>query len=748
MRIRFGRAFAQAALLVLLAALPLIVSAQAVPFVGAYGQDFDELAATGTANSTLPAGWAIAKGTTLGGTYAADSGGTASGNIYSYGLAGSSDRALGSLATNAMAPVPNAAARIGLALSNATGESVANLPIAYVGEQWRLGATGRDEKLFFEYSLDAANLLDADATWVAVPALDLLAPVRSGGLGALDGTLAQNQVQVSGSLLGLNWQPGQTLWLRWTDFNISGNDDGLAIDDLLVGTAEDLPPVLVSSTPANGAVDVAIGSTLRLQFSEPVAVQAAAIDLRCAGVPQALSSNSPAALIVLTPSSPLPYASACSLRVPAAAVVDLDGSPDTLAADIEIDFQTIADLPPQLVSSVPADGASGVAPAVSPRLRFSEPVQLTAPAFELNCSAGGAIALSHPVAGEEITLSLGALLDEGDSCTLRLLASRISDLGGQALPADVYIGFTVSEGVGDYYARVNTSSPEQLRCSLHEVIRGHTAYPYSGSTVTSTWTILELAEEHPDDPGRIIDVYRNRSFVKGAERAGTGTGITYNREHTWPNSLGFPGQTDSQGRPNAPYTDTHMLYLTDTGYNADRGNMPYADCPASAGCSERVTEVNLGIGGGSGVYPGNSNWFRGPNGNQGSFEVWPARRGDMARAVMYMAIRYEGGVHPVTGQAEPDLRLTDTRSLIVNTSASPAYMGLLSDLLAWHEADPPDAAERRRNDVVQQFQGNRNPFIDHPEWASNALFTATPAANCELLTPLPPAVFADGFEAR
>lgn len=282
-------------------------------------------------------------------------------------------------------------------------------------------------------------------------------------------------------------------------------------------------------------------------------------------------------------------------------------------------------------------------------------------------------------------------------------------------------------GSDDYYARINTSSAPQLRCSLHQTIRGHTVYPYSGSG-TSTWSILEIADEDPNDSGRILDVYRNRSYAKVNDRAGTGSGITYNREHTWPNSLGFGSATGDLGLPNAPYTDTHMLYLSDTTYNSDRGNKPYADCAASANCGERTTEANDGRG----VYPGNSNWVRGPDGNGGSFEAWHARKGDLARAVMYMAIRYEGGDDINSGQSEPDLELTDDRSRIVITSSSPAYMGLLTTLLAWHQADPPDANERTRNEVIYSFQGNRNPFIDHPEWATPELFTSTTPAVCEL----------------
>lgn len=132
------------------------------------------------------------------------------------------------------------------------------------------------------------------------------------------------------------------------------------------------------------------------------------------------------------------------------------------------------------------------------------------------------------------------------------------------------------------------------------------------------------------------------------------------------------------------------------------------------------------------MYPGNSNWVKGPEGNAGSFQAWGKRRGDLARAILYMAIRYEGGRDVVTNQSEPDLELTDDRSKIVVTSASPAYMGLMSTLLAWHSADPPDAGERGRNEVIFSFQGNRNPFIDHPEWATSSLFTSVPPATCLL----------------
>lgn len=381
---------------------------------------------------------------------------------------------------------------------------------------------------------------------------------------------------------------------------------------------------------------------------------------------------------------------------------------------------------PTVVSTTPANGATNFPAAGDLNITFSESVTTSPNPFTLNCATSGGVSLIQPASGTSFTINTGTALVAGEACTFTAIASRITDAGGLHPAADTVVNFNVASGGGGgtgYYSKVNTSSPSQLRCSLHATIKGHTAYPYSGGT-TNTWTILEIADEDPLNSGRILDVYRNRSYAKVTDRAGATSTNKYNREHTWPKSLGFSAETGNLGLPNSPHTDTHMLYLSDANYNADRGNKPYGNC---SGCTERVTEVYNGAGGGSGVYPGNSNWFNGS-----VFQTWGKRKGDMARAVLYMAIRYEGGTHPTTGQNEPDLELTDNASLIVATSSSPAYMGLLSTLLAWHQADPPDAAEVERNEVIYSFQGNRNPFIDHPEWATSSLFTSAKPASCQL----------------
>jgi len=260
-----------------------------------------------------------------------------------------------------------------------------------------------------------------------------------------------------------------------------------------------------------------------------------------------------------------------------------------------------------------------------------------------------------------------------------------------------------------YYASVDASSPATLRATLHAVIDDHQRYPYT-SSATDTWDILEAAQVDPAVPGNILDVYQNDSHP-----AQGGGNSFYDREHTWPKSYGFPN--DNSG--NYPYTDCHLLYLCDPSMNSSRSNKPYRYCSPS--CSEKPTVPNNGQGGGSGVYAGNSNWTSGSF-TLGTWETWVGRRGDVARALLYADVRYEGGVHGTTGASEPDLILTDDEGLIdaSNTGSNEpvAYMGMLSVLIQWHEEDPPDALDQFRNDVVYSYQGNRNPFVDHPEWVT------------------------------
>src|SRR5688572_12712177 len=169
--------------------------------------------------------------------------------------------------------------------------------------------------------------------------------------------------------------------------------------------------------------------------------------------------------------------------------------------------------PPTVTSTTPADGATGVAPASNLAVGFSEPVTLAAGALTLQCAQTGSVPLTHAASGSSFTATTGNTLAGDETCTFTVHAAKVTDGGGARLAQDKLVGFTVaSSGGTGYYARVNTSSASQLRCSLHETIKGHAVYPYSGGT-TNTWSILEIADEDPASAGRILDVYRNRSYL-------------------------------------------------------------------------------------------------------------------------------------------------------------------------------------------------------------------------------------------
>ncbi len=170
-----------------------------------------------------------------------------------------------------------------------------------------------------------------------------------------------------------------------------------------------------------------------------------------------------------------------------------------------------------------------------------------------------------------------------------------------------------------YYDTADETSSQTLRASLHEIIDDHQRFPYT-STQTDTWDILELADQNPENEGEIITIYRNASFPKRG-----GGNDFYNREHTWPNSYGFP---DNDSSVNYPFTDMHALFLSDTDYNFARSNHPYSDC--NADCFEYATSSNNGRGGQGGGYPGDSNWQTGLY-TDGKWEVWNGRRGDVAQ---------------------------------------------------------------------------------------------------------------------
>src|SRR5690606_37740333 len=137
-----------------------------------------------------------------------------------------------------------------------------------------------------------------------------------------------------------------TLWVRWTDINATSNDDGLAIDNISFAVAGDppvdVPPTVVSMTPANNAVEVALGATLSVVFSEAVSLTDPWTTLSCSiAGSHAVSLGGGPTGYTLTPSLAFAGNESCTWTILASGVSDLDGTPDALAADVTVMFTTI-----------------------------------------------------------------------------------------------------------------------------------------------------------------------------------------------------------------------------------------------------------------------------------------------------------------------------------------------------------------------------------------------------------------------
>lgn len=238
----------------------VVITSTATP----YTQNFNTLITSGT-SSTLPAGWRLLEtGTNANTTLAADNGASNAGNTYSYGTGTGTDRAFGTLLSGSLTST------IGVQITNNTGATITSLTISYTGEQWRCGTASRTDQLDFQYSTTATSL--STGTWTDFNTLDFVSPSTS-STGAKDGNAAANRTAKSGVVTGLSIANGTTFWLRWSDPDASGADDGLSIDDFSIqlNGADVTPPTASTFSPANGAVNIAPSGNLVITFSENIA---------------------------------------------------------------------------------------------------------------------------------------------------------------------------------------------------------------------------------------------------------------------------------------------------------------------------------------------------------------------------------------------------------------------------------------------------------------------------------------------
>ncbi len=218
-------------------------------------QDFNTLSNSTSPSNLLPTGWYLTElgtGGAADGSYVVGTGSSNAGGAYSFGAASSTDRALGSLGSGTVTPV-----HYGAKFTNHTGAVITSLAISYTGEMWRRGTATAGEGLTFTYSTDATDL--TTGTFTAASSLNFASPGDNCSATqntATNGNSAACRLAISGTISGLTIPDGQSIWIRWTDVDTTGSDDGMAIDDfsLTAGTAAvSISPTATASATPNPA---------------------------------------------------------------------------------------------------------------------------------------------------------------------------------------------------------------------------------------------------------------------------------------------------------------------------------------------------------------------------------------------------------------------------------------------------------------------------------------------------------------
>lgn len=259
------------------------------------------------------------------------------------------------------------------------------------------------------------------------------------------------------------------------------------------------------------------------------------------------------------------------------------------------------------------------------------------------------------------------------------------------------LGSTTPPPTSDYYKSAQGKSGFELKTALYNIIKDHNSRGYS-----AIWTLVKDADidNYYEKDGSILDVYSEKpetadsiNFTKVTDQCGqySKEGDCYNREHSFPKSW-FGGKVEPMN------SDAHHLFATDGYVNAKRSNWPFGEVTSTTYVSSNGSK--LGSASSSLGYSGTV------------FEPIDEFKGDFARAYFYMATRYEN----VIGSWQNNSSNAD--AVLNGTSTTVFEPWLLSMLKRWHKEDPVSTKEVNRNQAVFEFQGNRNPFIDHPEFVA------------------------------
>ncbi len=235
-----------------------------------------------------------------------------------------------------------------------------------------------------------------------------------------------------------------------------------------------------------------------------------------------------------------------------------------------------------------------------------------------------------------------------------------------------------------YYNNANDKTGDELKAALHNIIKGHTTVSYS-----NLWDAFWSTDNKGD--GVVWDMYSDvpggtppYTYQLGEGQCGeyNSEGDCYNREHSWPQSW-----CNSQTIPSC---DLHHIFPTDGWVNMKRGSNPFGEVQSASWTSQNGSK--LGTCKSSLGYSGTV------------FEPIDAYKGDFARALMYMSVRYYGEDN---NWGSSDM-----------TNKSEILPWAIAMLMDWNEQDPVSQKEIDRNNAIYtDYQHNRNPFVDHPEYA-------------------------------
>ncbi len=246
-----------------------------------------------------------------------------------------------------------------------------------------------------------------------------------------------------------------------------------------------------------------------------------------------------------------------------------------------------------------------------------------------------------------------------------------------------------------YYNGAFGKNGEALRAALYNIIRANTTVlNYAGSTQPNTWTAFQSTDKKPD--GKLWDIY---SDIPGgtpsyeydfSQKCGNGSNhenSCYNHEHVWPQSK------FNQSLPMR--SDLWVAYPTDYYVNGQRGDLPYGKVTAPAKTFTNGTKI------GPNTYTG------APSGS--AFEPIDSFKGDIARSYFYITTRYYGDSASFVTSGG-----VDSWEMAVKSTLKPWVIQMLME---WHHMDPVSSKEIARNNAAYGIQGNRNPFIDYPQFA-------------------------------